>query len=153
MRRTKKLKQLFAVLVYGHVYIIWSSYKLKTERLENAQKQNSKDMWKLIRKNKSPTSSLSTCTYLFEYFKDLGNPSDVSYVADDDIYERIRTYDEGLLNDLFQELNDVITLAEVIKAFKELKSGESAGPDLLINDIFVNTCETITDKLVIYYNF
>ena len=110
-------------------------------------------MWKLIRKNKSPTSSLLTCTDFFEYFKDLGNPSDVSYVADDNIYKRINTYDEGLLNDLFRELNDVITLAEVIKAFKELKSGESAGPDLLINDIFVNTCETIADKLFIYYNF
>ena len=50
---------------------------------------------------------------------------DVSYVADDDIYERIRTHDEGLLNDSFQELNDVITLAEVIKAIKELKSGRA----------------------------
>ena len=118
----------------------------------NAQNQNSKDMWKLIRKNKSPTSSLLTCTDFFEYFKDLGNPSDVSYVADDDIYERIRTHDEGLLNDSFQELNDVITHAEVIKAIKELKSGKSAGPDLLINEFFVNTCETITDKLVILFN-
>ena len=50
---------------------------------------------------------------------------DVSYVAYDDIYERIRTHDEGLLNDSFQELNDVITLAEVIKAIKELKSGRA----------------------------
>ena len=76
----------------------------------------------------------------------------MSYIAYDDIYERIRTYDEGLLNDSFQELNDVITQAEVIKAIKELNSGKSAGPDLLINDFFVNTCETITDKLVILFN-
>ena len=109
-------------------------------------------MWKLIRKNKSPTSSLLTCTDFFEYFKDLGNPSDLSYVADDDMYERIRTHDEGLLNDSFQELNDVNTHAEVIKAIKELKSGKSAGPDLLINNFFVNTWETITDKLVILFN-
>ena len=63
----------------------FSHNKLKTERLVNAQKQNSKDMWKLIRNNKSPTSSLLTCTDFFEYLKDPGNPSDVSYVADDDI--------------------------------------------------------------------
>ena len=50
----------------------------------------------------------------------------MSYIADDDIYERIRPYDEGLLNDSFQELNDVSTQAEVIKAIKELKSGKSA---------------------------
>ena len=74
----------------------------------------------------------------------------MSYVAHDDIYERIRTYDEGLLNDSFQELNDLITQAEVIKAIKELKSGESVEPDLLINDFFVNTCETITDKLIYF---
>ena len=98
-------------------------------------------MWELIRKNKSPTSFLLTCTGVFEYFKDLGNPTDVSYIADDDIYERIRTYDEGLLNDSFQELNDVITQAEVIKAIKELKTGKS-----------VNTWETLTDKLVILFN-
>ena len=40
-------------------------------------------MWRLIRKNKSPTTSL--LTYFSVYCKDLGNPSDVSYVADDDI--------------------------------------------------------------------
>ena len=73
------------------------------------------------------------------------------YIADDDIYERIRTYDESLLNDASQELNDVITQAEVIKAIKELKSSKSVGPDMLINDFFVNTCETITDKLVILF--
>ena len=110
--------------------------KLKTERLVNAQKQNSKYLWELIRNNKSPTSSLLTCTDFFEYFKNLGNPSDVLYIADDDIYERIRTYNEYSLNDLFQELDDVITHAEVIKAIKELKSGKSAGPDLLINEFF-----------------
>ena len=58
-------------------------------------------------KNKSHTSSFLTCTDFVEYFKDLGNPTDVSYIADDHIYERIRIYDEGLLNDSFQELNDV----------------------------------------------
>ena len=47
-------------------------------------------MWKLIRKKKSPTSSLLTCTDFFGYFKDPGNPTDVSYIADDDLDERIR---------------------------------------------------------------
>ena len=55
-------------------------------------------------------------------------------------------------HDSFQELNDVIPHAEVIKAIKELKSGKSAEPDLFINDFFVNTCETITDKLVILFH-
>ena len=69
------------------------------------------------------------------------------------IFMNVYTHnDEGLLNDSFQEINDVITQAEVIKTIKELKSGRSAGPDLLINDFFVTTCETITDKLVILFN-
>ena len=79
----------------------------------------------------------------------LRNPTDVSYIEDDDIYERIRTYDEGLLNDAFQ---DVITQAEVIKAIKELKTGKSDRLDLLINEFFGNTCDTLTDKLVILFN-
>ena len=37
---------------------------------------------------------------------------------------------------------------EIIKAIKELKTGKSAGPDLLIIDFSVNSCETLTDKLI-----
>ena len=91
----------------------------------NAQTQSSTEMWKLIWKNKSPTSLLLICTDFFEYFKDQGNLTDVSYIVDDDINERIRTYGEYLSNNSLQELND-------IKTIKELMTGESAGPDLLI---------------------
>ena len=39
------------------------------------------------------------------------------------------------------------TQVEIIKARKELQTCKNVGPDLLINDFYVNTCETLTDKL------
>lgn len=89
----------------------------------------------------------------FEYFKGLGNPDDVSYIADDDVYEYIRMYDDGVLEDAVEELNDpFIEEEEVIKGIKQLKTGKSAGHDLIINEFFMYALEALGSKLTSLFN-
>ena len=53
---------------------------------------------------------------------------------------------------MYEELNYSITTEETINAIKGLKYGKSAGPDLLINEFYVNACGALTDKLTLLFN-
>ena len=67
-------------------------------------------------------------------------------------FEYIRLYDNGVLVDSTDEMNVPITESEVIKAIKQLKHGKSSGPDLLINDFFIYTCDTLASKITALFN-
>ena len=88
----------------------------------------------------------------YTYFKKLGNPADVHFIAVDDVFESIRLYDNGVLVDSTDEMNVPITESEVIKAIKQLKHGKSSGPDLLINEFFVYTCDILASKITALFN-
>ena len=49
-------------------------------------------------------------------------------------------------------MNVPITESEVIKAIKQLKHGKSSGPDLLINDFFIYTCDILASKITALFN-
>ena len=53
---------------------------------------------------------------------------------------------------MYEELNYSITTEETINAIKSLKYGKSAGPDLLINECYINACGALTDKLTLLFN-
>ena len=98
---------------------------------------------------------LVTCITLNDfgkYFKTLGNPDDVVYMADDDVYEYLRSYIDGNVEVLYEELNYSITTEETINAIKGLKYGKSAGQDLLINEFYINACGVLTYKLTLLFN-
>ena len=50
--------------------------------------------------------------------------------------EFIWLFDEGALEDLFDELNDPILREEVAKSVKMLKRGKTAASDLLVSGFF-----------------
>ena len=85
-------------------------------------------------------------------FRTLGNPDDVVYIADDDVYEYSRSYNDGNVEVLYEELNYSITTEKTINAIKGLKYGKSAGPDLLINEFYINACGALMDKLTLLFN-
>ena len=87
-----------------------------------------------------------------KYFKTLGNPDDVVYIADDDVYEYLRSYNDGNVEVLYEELKYYITTEETINAIKGLKYGKSAGAGLLINEFYINACGALTDKLTLLFN-
>ena len=104
------------------------------------------------KKNRSENSCSLTLNDFGKYFKTLGNPDDVVYIADDDVYEYLRSYNDGNVEVLYEELNYFITTEETINAIKGLKYGKSAGPVLLINEFYINACGALTDKLTLLFN-
>ena len=119
----------------------------KTQKLINAETSNARDFWKLLRGRKPTNSHCLDVNDFYTYFKKLGTPADVH----DDVFESIRLYDNGVLVDSTDEIN-VITESEVIKAIKQLKHGKSSGPDLLINEFFIYTCDILASKITTLFN-
>ena len=105
----------------------------KTQHIINAKISQARDFWKLLRGRK-PTNHCLDVNDLYTYFKKLGNPADVHFIADDDVFEFIRLYDNGILVDSTDEMNVPITDSEVIQAIKQLKHYKSFGPDSLIKN-------------------
>ena len=58
----------------------------------------------------------------YTYLKKLGNPADVHFIADEDVFESIRLYDNGVLVDSTDEMNVSITEKDVIKSDKTVKT-------------------------------
>ena len=61
-----------------------------TRRLQQTGKSNIREFWKILRpknKNKCENACSLTLNDFGKYFKTLGNPDDVVYIAVDDVYE------------------------------------------------------------------
>ena len=71
---------------------------------------NSKEFWKLLRPQKQNDNDF------FEYFRKLSNQDNVDYIVDDDIYEYMRQYNNGILQTQYNELNNPISDTEVQNA-------------------------------------
>ena len=89
---------------------------------------------------------------LSPYFKSISNPRDITYEADEDVYEYLRCYEAVRLQSDYKELNDFISEAEMHKSIKELKCGKSAGPDLLLNELYVFNLDILLSKLTCLFN-
>ena len=124
----------------------------KTQQLINAETSNARDFCKVLRGRKPTNNHCLDVNDFYTYFNKLGNPADVHFIADDDVFESIRLYDNGVLVDSTDEMNVPITESEVIKAIKQLKHGKSSGPDLLINEFFIYTCDILASKITALLN-
>ena len=71
----------------------------------------------------------------------------------EDIIKDLREYDNGNYEIYYTELNNLITEDEVVKAIKSLKANKSPGPDLVINEFFINACDVLKTKLTLLFNF
>ena len=123
-----------------------------TYQLKNSMASNSKEFWKLLRPQKQNNNSVISPNNFFEYFKKLYIPSNVDYIVDDDIYEYMRQYNNGILQTQYNELNNPISDAEVQKAIKELKAGKACGGDMLINELYVCGIVSLLPKLTALFN-
>ena len=113
---------------------------------------NSKEFWKLLRPQKQNNNSVISPNDFFEYFRKLSNPDNVDYIVDDDIYEYMQQYNNGILQTQYNELNNPISDAEVQKALKDLKTGKACGGDMLINELYVCGVVSLLPKLTSLFN-
>ena len=59
----------------------------------------------------------------------------------------------SLTDNIFNELNEPITLEELNKALKELKNNKSAGIDVIINECFKNGHSVLNPYLLSLFNY
>ena len=111
----------------------------KSMKLINAKFKNAKEYWKLLKESVSQPKPKSLSANDFDnYFKSINNPEDPFFQPDDDILY----FNERFLNSeiqlMFDELNDTITMEEIMKAIRQLKNGRSGGPDKFLNEFFIH---------------
>ena len=111
--------------------------KYKTDKLIATRFKDAKEYWRLLKQTQTGSQSKHLSADIFaEYFKAINNPESQFYQADDDILEFIRRFLSSQTEVMFAELDKEITICEIIKGIRELKTGRSGGPDRLINDFF-----------------
>ena len=127
--------------------------RLSTQKLINIKYKNARDYWRLLKssQNKSGPKTLSAKKFA-EYFKAVNDPNSVFFQADEDILDLNNRFLNSELQLLFSELDCEISLNEIIKAIKQLKSGKSGGPDRLLNEIFIHGTEILPRYLYTIFN-
>lgn len=131
----------------------YTCLKNKTQYLLEQKHKDAKQYWKLLKESQGISSPKSlTAKHFMEYFKAVNNPDDPYYQADDDILD----FNERFLNSeneaMFAELDQKITIEEINKSIKELKTGKSGGPDKIINEFFIHGTGTLLPYLHILFN-
>ena len=58
----------------------------KTQQLINAETSNLRDFWKLLRGRRPTNSHCLDVNDFYTYFKKLGNPADVHFIADEVVF-------------------------------------------------------------------
>ena len=109
-----------------------------------------KEYWKILKKaaNLNTTNSIGAKKFA-EYFQAINDPKDTFYQADEDIFLFNERYVKGELQIMFDELNISISYDEIRRATKQLRTGASAGPDLMLNEFLKNGS---TELLTYIYN-
>ena len=124
--------------------------KDKTLKLIVSKQENVKEYWKILKKaaNLNTTNSIGAKKFA-EYFQAINDPKDTFYQADEDIFLFNERYVKGELQIMFDELNISISYDEIRRAIKQLRTGASAGPDLMLNEFLKNGS---TELLTYIYN-
>ncbi|KAL4240483.1 hypothetical protein ACF0H5_001275 [Mactra antiquata] len=112
--------------------------KEQTTKLSNARHKNAKLYWSMLKQCAGVSKSNISLSVFEQYFKSVNNPDSQFFTPDEDIVNFIDRYEQNEYNIMFEELNMTISLLEVQKAIKELKTNKSSGPDLILNEFFIH---------------
>ena len=110
----------------------------KTMKIEANRYQNAKEYWSLLKglSSQSKTTNKLDTSDFYEYFKAVNNPDSIFFQPDEDTIHFNERYLNGEFQIMFTELDSRITPDEISKACRELNSGKSTGPDLMMNEVF-----------------
>ena len=95
-----------------------------------------KSIGSCLNTQKSPKSKSLSAQKFAEYFKSINYPNTVFYQADEDVLYFTERFVNTEIQIMFSELDNEITINELMRAIKQLHNGKSGGPDRLLNDFF-----------------
>ena len=112
--------------------------KRKTQHLLESKYKNAKEYWKLLKDaQKHPESRSLSAQKFADYFRAINDPNTAFYQADEDVIFFNERYFNSEVQIMFSELDEEISVEEIKKAIKQLKTGKSGGPDRLLNEFFL----------------
>ena len=76
-------------------------------------------------------------TTFTEYFRAINDPNDRFFQADDNVINFNNNILPNELNTMFAELDTPFSADELQKGISKLNTGKSAGPDLILNELFL----------------
>ena len=127
--------------------------KHKTNKLIQSRFKDAKEYWRLLKQSQVGNQSNNLSADIFaEYFKAINNPDSQFYQADEDILEFNRRFLNSETQVMFMELDVEITIQEIVKGIRELKTGRSGGPHRLINEFFIHGCNELLPYLHKLFN-
>ena len=97
------------------------------------------------------TNNISS-TEFYNYFLRISNPVDCDINIDTDIDDIIQPNQSNELDIMYEEWNQPVTVDEVKNSIKQLKSGKSAGLDLLLNEFYIHGQELLAVPLCDLFN-
>ncbi len=126
--------------------------KTRTNELLKSRFNNARDYWKLLKGSQSYSRTNVTKEQFHKYFENISSQSGDFFNADIDTVEYVENMVRDELHCMFEELDCHITIEEIERSIKQLKSGKSAGPDVVINELFIHGSKEISVYLELIFN-
>ena len=128
--------------------------KSQTRKLLEAKLNNVKLYWRMLKEPTKKSVSYQISNKEFkDYFMKLSDPGDDFFRPDASITEELNEMLTSELECAYEELNCEISCEEINKAIKALKSGKSAGEDLLLNEFFIHGSTTLMPYIQHLFNY
>lgn len=116
--------------------------RTKHKPLLNAREKYAKLYWKML-KNVCGIKRSNIHLDTFEAdFKTVNSPGDPFFVPDEDVLPFNERYENNEFCVMFEELNVPFTSDELLKSIKQLKTNKASGPDMNLNEFFIN-CKNV----------
>ena len=109
--------------------------------LANLRKSRPRDFWKHFKSRSSKTSSKISLDEFKHYFENLS--ADIATDKNNDAESFNSFYNFDNPNTVYPELDDPITVQEIINAVKLLKRNKSCGSDNLLNEYFIESVDIL----------
>ena len=122
----------------------------RCNQMNNMRKKKPKDFWKLFKRNKKSNQTNLSENDFYEYFKHLS--SEIGENVPEEVNEHMQHFDNTETEPTFSELDEPISLAEILNAIKTLKNNKSCGIDEIINEYFCHASEILIGPLHILFN-
>ena len=126
--------------------------KERTKIFVDPKFKNVKMYWNMLKELAHVKPANIPISSFEQYFRSINYPLDPFYSPDEDVVFFNERYANDEFNIMFEELNIGITHAEILNAIKQLKLNKSTGPDMLINEFFVQGKNTLAPTLYILFN-
>ena len=126
--------------------------KVTTACFVNAKFKNAKLYWNMLKEASGMKKGNIAMSTLEQFNKAANNPADQFYTPDEDIMYFNERYENDEFDIMFNEMNLNFLQEEILETIMQIKTNKSAGPDKLINELFIHGREYLLSTLHTPFN-